>query len=788
MYGLSSKKGGAMAIFEGRLPLYGYEVVKEGEDNVMRVNYEGAPMVPSIEDNPRVMARICDNLIESKNATKIVFMQKREYEYDYNQTTLLKEIALLYDKLSRQKELFTLQALQIDAASKQFANKWYTELQKLIFQMLKSDPIGMYVELKRRLREERVMELKLLDEKLKPGIEHYIQLLTYLTGLLEKTRLMTIAKPFLAGYRIGDRDVYRNFFHPIIKPDFMWTKLMANYPPEGEEMDSYTIGEETEITVFKLPDSVQYIYHMTPPEFKLSEDEYEVLDLARNILAEHKPTKQEFTDPERMREVFINVGRDLIAELVAYKNMKLSEEGMDKLSKILVRYTIGFGLVEVLLQDEKIQDISVNSPQGRLPIFIVHGDYADCITNIIPTNVEAESWATKLRMISGRPLDEANVILDTELELPGASIRVSTITRPLDPSGLAFSFRRHRDKPWTLPLFIKYKMISPLAAGLLSFLVDGTRSMMVCGTRSSGKSSFLSSLLIEIMRRYRIITIEDTMELPTTSMRKLGFNIQPMKVASALAKGSSEMSAADGIRSTLRLGDSALIVGEVRSKEAAALYEAMRVGAAANVVAGTIHADSPFGLFDRVVNDIGIPKTSFKATDIVIVANPIKSADGLHRFRRITSITEIRKTWQEDPMLEHGFIDLMKYEPKTDSIEPTDSLLDGDSEILKAIAANVPDFAGDWDALWDNVVLRGELKEMIVKKAEELNDMDMLEAPFVIKSNDQFHIISEEVKASKGKLDPKEIKRKWINWLDRELKKRKLNKGKTEFNPYGLSY
>lgn len=777
-----------MAMFEGRLPLYGYEVMREGEDNVMRVNYEGAPMVPSIEDNPRVMSRTCSDLIESKNVTKIVFTQKREYEYDYNQTSLLKEIALLYDRLSRQKEMFTLQALQVDTASKQFVNKWYTEIQKLIFQMLRSDPIGMYVELKRQLREERLTYMKLVDEKLKPGVEHYMQVLSYLLDLLDKTRLITIAKPFLSGYRVGDRDIYRNFFHPMIKPDFMWTKLMANFPPEGEEMDSYTIGEDTEIAVFKLPDSVQYIYHMTPPEFKLSEDEYEILDLARNILAEHKPTRQEFTDPERMREVFINVGRDLIAELVTYRNLKISEEGLDKLAKILVRYTIGFGLVEVLLQDEKIQDISVNSPQGRLPVFIVHADYADCVTNIISTVTEAESWATKLRMVSGRPLDEANVILDTELELPGASVRVSTITRPLNPTGLAFSFRRHRDKPWTLPLFIKYKMINPLAAGLLSFLIDGTRSMMVCGTRSSGKSSFLSSLLIEIMRRYRIITIEDTMELPTISMRKLGFNIQPMKVASALAKGSSEMSAEDGIRSTLRLGDSALIVGEVRSKEATALYEAMRVGAAANVVAGTIHADSPFGLFDRVVNDIGIPKTSFKATDIVVVANPIKSADGLHRYRRITQITEIRKLWQEDPMLEHGFIDLMKYDPKKDELLATDELLDGDSEILKAIAANIPDFAGNWDALWDNVVLRGELKEMLVNKAEELDDMDLLEAPFVITSNDQFHLISEEVKSSKGKLDTKEIKRRWINWLERELKKRKINKGKTEFNPYGLSY
>jgi type IV secretory pathway ATPase VirB11/archaellum biosynthesis ATPase len=41
--------------------------------------------------------------------------------------------------------------------------------------------------------------------------------------------------------------------------------------------------------------------------------------------------------------------------------------------------------------------------------------FGDCTTNIIPTAPEGESWASKLRMISGRPLDEANPILDTEL-------------------------------------------------------------------------------------------------------------------------------------------------------------------------------------------------------------------------------------------------------------------------------------------------------------------------------------------------------------------------------------
>lgn len=769
-----------MPLFAPRVPLYGYEIVIEGEDTVMKINYEGATVVPSLEDSPVVMAKTMDNLIESSGVTKIVFSQKRDYEYDFNQTRILIEIAKLINRLAKQKESYSFQTLSSDPVCKPFATKWYNDIQKLIFYTMKSDPIGAYVELKRLLRRERINYQKLVEPKLKPCFENFMNVLLYIISELDKTKLIIIAKPFLPGHIVGERDIYRNFFHPMIKPDFMFTKIMANYPLEGEEMANYTIGKNTEVTVFKLPDSVQYLYHIMPPEFKLSEEKYELLDLARNILAEHKPTRAEFTDPERMRQVFINVGKDLIEELVAYRGMKLKDDEVEELAEILVRYTVGFGLIEVLLMDEQIQDISVNSPQGRLPIFIVHGEFSDCVTNIIPTPTETESWASKLRMISGRPLDEANVILDTELAFPGASVRVSTVTKPFDPNGIAFSFRRHRDRPWTLPLFMKYKMINPLAAGLLSFMIDGTRSMMVCGTRSSGKSSFLSSLLIEIMRRYRIITIEDTLELPSESMRKLGFNIQSLKVASALAKGSSEISAADGIRSTLRLGDSALIVGEVRSKEAQALYEAMRVGAAANVVAGTIHADSPFGLFDRVVNDIGIPKTSFKATDIIVVANPIKSADGLHRFRRVTQITEVRKTWQDDPLLEHGFVDLMKYDAAKDDLVPTDELLDGDSEVLKAIAANIPDFAGNWDVMWENIELRARLKGKLLQRAQETGDAEMMEAEFVIKANDRFHLLSEEVKEKTGKLDPKEIERKWNLWLERDIKKRKIKKNEAQ--------
>ncbi|MBI4440715.1 type II/IV secretion system ATPase subunit [Candidatus Woesearchaeota archaeon] len=750
-----------------------YSLIREGEEKILRFNYEFYPKVPSIEDDPLVMSSIIETIAEVGTVSRIVLFQKRDFEYDYGQTQLLVEIAQLFRKVVKEKYLEAYRRLLTDPMGLKCLANRAGEFQRLLYEQLKSDVVGSYVTLKRLAREERLRREVMLDARCGPIFDQYLNLLDTLQTHMEETRIIQSAQAALAGYKVGDRTIYRDLFYPTIKPDFLFTKLQAQYPSNGIEEDAYLV-DDTEVTIFSFPDSVINLYHVLPPEFRLAEDEYELLDTARTIMAEHKPSKEEFIDPERVREVFFNVGHDLLEELSTSRNIPLSEQRLEKLTEILVRYTVGFGLIEVLLADEKIQDISINSPQGQLTIFIVHGDFGECTTNIVPTRTDAESWASKLRLISGRPLDEANPILDTEIALPTSRARVSVITNPLDPTGLAYSFRRHRDDPWTLALFIKTKMINSLAAGLISFLVDGTRTVLVTGTRSSGKTSVLGSLLVEIMRRYRVITIEDTLELPSESLRKLGYNIQSMKVAGALAKPGAEVSATDGIRATLRLGDSALFIGEVRSQEAISLYEAMRVGAAANVVAGTIHAESPYGVYDRVVNDIGVPKTSFKATDIIIVANPIRLAGGIRRVRRVLSITEIRKHWENDPLLEGGFVDLMKYNVETDQLEPTADLLNGDSEVLKTIASNVRGLAGDWDAVWDNILLRGRVKETLVKYADKFKMDDILEAKFAIQTNDMFHTILRNVQEELGKADSERIFFEWEEWLKRELKKRKL--------------
>lgn len=755
-----------------------YETYHEGENKILRISADKCAFPPSLEYSQVCFAKVIELLLNVRGVTTVILSQRRHYEYDYAQTQLLNDLASLYRRLN-QEERQSYSHIIIDPQHERFIRSSYARFQQLISKKLKEDPFAAFVELKRLEVLEKNHLKQILDLQHQQSQTLFVALMEQVIKQVEALPLVQLLLPHSKEYQVGDRQIYSNIFHPVTRPDFMYTKLVTEFP-QGDLVDSYDFksgNDACQVNIFRFDDNIKTLYHLTPPEFQFREEAYELLDDVKRIMEEHKPAREEFVDPQRMREVFLNIGRDLLMDIMEHKKISLSEREVEQLAQALLRYTVGFGLIELLLADPRIQDVNINSPNGELPMFIVHQDYGDCYTNIYPTHLEVESWATKLRLISGRPLDEANPILDTELKVPGFSSRVAALTAPLNPSGLAFSFRRHRDYPWTFPLYLqpKVKYMNSLAAGLLSFLINNNAAILVAGTRSSGKSSLLGSFLVEIMRKTRVITIEDTFELPQESMRALGYNMEALKVASALSAPGAEVDPSIGIRSTLRLGDSAIFVGEVRSTEAKALFEAMRVGAAANVVAGTIHADSPYGVYDRVVNDIGVPKTSFKAIDIIVITNPVQS--GLHKYKRILRVTEVRKEWEDDPLREGAFVDLMVYNPKTDQLEITDELRNGNSQILKTMASRIKEFAGDWDAVWQNIQLRADCKQAVVDLSLQMNDPALLEADFVVAANDQFHLISDGVNKKEGKLNADTILFQFKEWLKREGKRRKMSTG-----------
>ncbi len=749
-------------VFKLNAPLYSAELQRKEGETILYINYIGAPIAPEIADSAEVMARVIDALIENPEVGRIILVQQRNYNYPYEQVSILLEISQLYTYLLKQERILAVDKLNL-FANLEFAPR---ELSYLL-SLLRQDPISCWLELNKRIG---IYKKNSQDHHL----ANYAGVLERFKELLSKTKLISSLADVIDTYAIGDRKVYSSIFRPDVLPNFTLTRLVAQIPEGAELVDQYELhtGFETvPVMILKNSSDAKYLYHVTPAEYSLSEEHHYLLNLGKNVLLDYQPKSEEFVDSEKVRSLFFNVARDLLTELSVNKKIPLNYRELNTLARILVRQTIGFGLIEVLLLDENLQDIFLNAPIGQNYVFVRHGKYGDCVTNILPSYEDADSWASKLRLQSGRPLDEANPILDTDIFFGNVRARVAAIQRPLSPAGIAYALRRHREEPWTLPLFINNKMINSFTAGLMSFLVDGNRTMLIAGTRSSGKTSLLGSVMLEVIPSVRMIVVEDTLELAVDSLRKLGYNIQRMKVRSALLEATTEVEASEGIRASLRLGDSALIVGEVRSSEAKALYEAMRVGALANLVAGTIHGASPYGVFDRVVNDLGVPVTSFKATDIIAVANPIRTPDGLHYKKRLTQLTEVRKHWTRDPEEEKGFVDLVRYNVEKDELEPTDDLMNGDSEIIKAIAGNVKGWAGNWDAVWDNILLRGKIKQEIVDVSKKMQMPELMESKFNALSNDMFHRISEKITNEVGLPVSERVFPEWRSWLMNTVRK-----------------
>jgi len=740
-----------------------YEVV----DGALRINCMNWAIVPSIEDSEAMMAIVIDKLLEVKQVDRIILVEARENEYDRDQTKMMIELADSYNQILNEDKLLGLENMGTPECERFFPSR-LAELQFLILEVLRKDPIGAYVKLNRIINRIKFFEQKAPAEERGCHSHYLIHALLPIKKILENCSLIQKALPLLRKFQFGTRDIYREFFSPVVRPNFMLTRFMVAVPKDGKLMERYRVGN-TLVEIFKVPNNVRHIYHVTPQEFILSEEKYSILDSARRYLAAHKPTEAEVIEPEKSRELFKRIGSDLIKDLIKSMNIELSAKEIDELATILVRYTAGFGVLEILLADEKIQDVFINSPIGLSPIYVLHSDFEECETNLIPTKDDAEAWATRFRLYSGRPLDEANPVLDTELSVPEGRARVAAITRSLSPEGLAFAFRRHRDKPWTFPLFIKYKMFDPLYAGLMNFIVDGGRALLIAGGRGSGKTSLLGALMLEIMPKFRIISQEDTLELPIVSLRDLGYNVERLKSRSVITKVETELPAEESLRTAIRLGDSVLIIGEIRSVESLALFEAMRIGAMDNVVAGTVHGESAYGVYDRIVHDLGVPPTSFKALDLLTICNMLRSPDGLHRFRRVTELTEVRKQWKTDPMDEGGFVNLMEYSAREDKLKPTDILIDGESQVLNDIASRVREWHGRWDAVWDNILLRTKIKETMVDYAKQLNRDDILEADTVVASNSAFHLISDQVREEVGGLDSKLIYDRWLEWLKRKI-------------------
>jgi len=316
--------------------------------------------------------------------------------------------------------------------------------------------------------------------------------------------------------------------------------------------------------------------------------------------------------------------------------------------------------------------------------------------------------------------------------------------------------------PWTLPKLIDVGSLTPLAAGLMSFLIDGKATIIVTGSRGAGKTSLLGALLLEFPKSQRILTIEDTLELPSMKMQNMGYKVQSLFIQSTIGT-MGERSAVDALKVSLRLGESAIVMGEVRGEEAKTLYEAMRAGTAGSSVLGTFHANSAKAVYERIVYDMGINRESFTATDIVIVSGLTRPSGIQDTIKRVTQITEVRKdkNLPENKM----FQDLMAYNPKKDVIEPT-KFFNFQSDLLKIIANK---WSMSMDEVMKNINIRAKIKQTLVDKSRELNEPQLLGIEAVSTANNIFWNVIQRHYVSFKKIDYDTLYDEWLNIFKRRV-------------------
>ncbi len=534
--------------------------------------------------------------------------------------------------------------------------------------------------------------------------------------------------------------------------------------PKGSVLVKEYVVEDIPVKLYRLPTEIEGLYYVDPPEYHIKEEYMRLIEMARKELLAEYPRGMEALKPGASMRYIEEEGSKLIFKLAKLYGIKLGkdrEEEMatvNELAKYLMKYTAGYGVMEILFKDPYIQDIYLDAPVSDNNIYVIlqgglgKGIPEKFVTNIVLSEKDARSMISRFRMESGRPFSEAHPLL--EIDLRQYKTRVTAVGPPLSPRGISFAFRRHARVPWTLLRHIYYESITPMGAGLLSFLIDGNATMLVTGSRSAGKTSLLSSIAFEFPQSQRVIIIEDTPELPATYLQSLGYKVLPLLVRSTFG-GTSELSMDDALRLALRLGESAIVIGEVRGKEAKTLYEAMRAGTAGSSVLGTIHANSPRAVYERVVYDIGIPSMSFNATDVVVVAGFTRPS-GLHRqIRKVVKISEYIKGSDGE------FQDLMVFDMKEGMLRETDVLYEG-SHLIESIAKA---WGMDYEDAVDNIRLRAKIKAALVRRAVETGNLSYLSHYWVSTGNNKmWELIAREVE-EEGVVDHDRVFERWKEWF-----------------------
>ncbi|HEX3406758.1 MAG TPA: CpaF family protein [Caulobacteraceae bacterium] len=325
--------------------------------------------------------------------------------------------------------------------------------------------------------------------------------------------------------------------------------------------------------------------------------------------------------------------RDIVAELVAIKNVSMSVSETDHLVQDVINDVLGYGPLEPLLSRDDIADIMCN---GANRVFIEVGGKTQ-LTNVrFRDNAQLMNICQRIVSQVGRRVDESSPICDARL--PDGS-RVNVIGAPLSLDGPTLTIRKFRKDKLTMKNLVDYASISPEGARVLGVIGACRCNIIISGGTGSGKTTLLNTLTAFIDPTERVITCEDAAELQLQQPHVVRLETRPANL-----EGSGMITMRDLVKNCLRMRPERIIVGEVRGPEAFDLLQAMNTGHDGSM--GTLHSNSPREAISRLESMItmggyGLPSRTIRemivgSVDVIIQAARLRDGS-----RRITHVTEV---------------------------------------------------------------------------------------------------------------------------------------------------
>ena len=332
----------------------------------------------------------------------------------------------------------------------------------------------------------------------------------------------------------------------------------------------------------------------------------------------------------------------IVSEMAREDKLKMNAADLRKLGDGVYDEMVGLGPLEVLLQDETVSDILINTHER---VFVERGGELELSAVRFANEPHLLRIINRIVSQVGRRVDESQPLCDCRL-LDGS--RVNVAIAPIAVDGPLVSIRKFSKSPLTLDKLIEYNAIPDIVAQFLWAACKARVTILISGGTGSGKTTLLNALSQSISEKERLITIEDAAELQLQQPHVARMETRPPNI-----EGRGEIKQRGLVKNALRMRPDRVILGEVRGEEAFDMLQAMNTGHEGSMA--TLHANTPRDALTRLeqmvaMGDMKITPEAVAgqiASAVGIIVQATRLSDGQ---RKITSVAEV--TGMEGPVIQ----------------------------------------------------------------------------------------------------------------------------------------